>query len=351
MSVRWALLTPAGVASPVAVIELMGEGPDGDDLEAALARVAASCPVGSVRHAEIAGVDRGVVARPAQGRALLMPHGGPAIVRRVAQALEAAGLARSGPRSGPRSGAARGAGVPAMSASVSAALSIALSTALSIAPSPLAVDLLLSSLDASEAPDDARDRRLDHLLWPPTVALLGPPNVGKSTLLNTLAGRSAALVADRPGTTLDHVGVRIDAAGLVCDVVDTPGVRETGDEVEQDAIRRGLAQAAAADLVLVCGDAASPDPAAVVPPSVLSGVPTNRRLTVALRADLGTPAWFDGDAANMHAVSARSGRGLEALVTAVRRVFVHDDDLTSPAGWDVAAALERLGLGTSGGRR
>ena len=75
------------------------------------------------------------------------------------------------------------------------------------------------------------------------VALLGAPNAGKSSLLNALARRDAAIVSAEAGTTRDVIEVRLDLAGLPVVVSDTAGIREAASEVEQEGIRRSLAAA------------------------------------------------------------------------------------------------------------
>ncbi len=80
------------------------------------------------------------------------------------------------------------------------------------------------------------------------VAIIGPPNAGKSTLLNRLAGREAALISDIPGTTRDIVEVRMDIRGFAATVLDTAGLRETQDPVEAMGVSRALERAGAADI-------------------------------------------------------------------------------------------------------
>jgi tRNA modification GTPase len=82
------------------------------------------------------------------------------------------------------------------------------------------------------------------------VALAGPPNVGKSTLMNRLARREVAIVTDIPGTTRDAIEVALDLGGVPVVLVDTAGVRETRDPIEAEGVRRALARAESADLVL-----------------------------------------------------------------------------------------------------
>lgn len=82
------------------------------------------------------------------------------------------------------------------------------------------------------------------------VALLGPPNAGKSSLLNALARRDAAIVSAEAGTTRDVIEVRLDLGGLPVIVSDTAGIREASSEIEREGIRRSLAAARDADLVI-----------------------------------------------------------------------------------------------------
>jgi tRNA modification GTPase len=82
------------------------------------------------------------------------------------------------------------------------------------------------------------------------VAIVGAPNAGKSTLLNQLAGREAAITSDIAGTTRDVIEVRMEIAGLPVTFLDTAGLRETDDRLEQAGIDRALARAEAADLRL-----------------------------------------------------------------------------------------------------
>ncbi len=82
------------------------------------------------------------------------------------------------------------------------------------------------------------------------VLLAGPPNSGKSTLLNALASRDVAIVSDRPGTTRDLIEIRLDLKGLPVLLIDSAGIRESVDEIENEGIRRTLEQLARADLVL-----------------------------------------------------------------------------------------------------
>jgi tRNA modification GTPase len=87
------------------------------------------------------------------------------------------------------------------------------------------------------------------------IAIVGAPNVGKSSLINALAKRDAAIVAPTPGTTRDVIEVHLDLGGYPVTVADTAGLRESADEVEAEGVARARARASAADFVLRVHDA------------------------------------------------------------------------------------------------
>ena len=90
------------------------------------------------------------------------------------------------------------------------------------------------------------------------VAIVGPPNAGKSSLLNTLARREAAIVSEEAGTTRDVIEVHLNLGGIPVVVSDTAGLRDTDGRIEQEGMRRALASAKAANLVIWLVDAAEP---------------------------------------------------------------------------------------------
>ena len=95
------------------------------------------------------------------------------------------------------------------------------------------------------------------------IAIAGPPNVGKSTLLNRIAQRDVAIVSPHAGTTRDVLEVHLDLGGYPVTLRDTAGIRPTDDPVEQEGVRRARQSATAADLVLWVVDASAPDAGAV----------------------------------------------------------------------------------------
>lgn len=96
------------------------------------------------------------------------------------------------------------------------------------------------------------------------VAIVGPPNVGKSTLLNRLAGREAAITSEIAGTTRDVVEVRMDIDGLAVTLLDTAGIREAADSIEAIGVDRARQRARQADLRVVLTD--GPESQAVIEP-------------------------------------------------------------------------------------
>ena len=90
------------------------------------------------------------------------------------------------------------------------------------------------------------------------LAIIGPPNAGKSSLINALARREAAIVSDIPGTTRDVIELRLNLGGYLVQVADTAGLRDTRDAIEAEGVRRALAQAGTSDLVLLLRDGTIP---------------------------------------------------------------------------------------------
>lgn len=141
------------------------------------------------------------------------------------------------------------------------------------------------------------------------VVIAGPPNAGKSSLLNALAQRDVALVSDRPGTTRDLIDVRLDLGGIPVRVTDTAGLRETADTIEQAGIERAERAMAEADLVLLLEDAGE----------TLTHVKLGAAfLRVRSKADLPNdhvqPAPIG---TNVLSVSSKTGEGLDRLIDAI----------------------------------
>jgi tRNA modification GTPase len=158
----------------------------------------------------------------------------------------------------------------------------------------------------------ADDRRGERLRDGFVVAIAGAPNVGKSTLLNRLARREVAIVSAMPGTTRDAIEVALDLGGIPVMLVDTAGVRETSDPVEAEGVRRALARAEDADLVLWLVEAGE-----AKPDSVSTGARTIVLRTKIDLVDSDTQrALLDKESIS---VSAKTGAGIDYLIDALAR--------------------------------
>src|SRR3979490_461591 len=120
-----------------------------------------------------------------------------------------------------------------------------------IAPALAKIKALLGEIREVLAAQGRSERLREGLV----VAIAGPPNVGKSTLTNALARREGGVVSPHAGTTRDVIEVQLDLDGYPVTVIDTAGIRETDDPVEQEGVRRARARAAEADLGLWMIDA------------------------------------------------------------------------------------------------
>ncbi|MEB2231853.1 tRNA uridine-5-carboxymethylaminomethyl(34) synthesis GTPase MnmE [Xanthomonas sp. LMC-A-07] len=165
--------------------------------------------------------------------------------------------------------------------------------------------------------DAERGRKLRDGLH---AVLIGPPNAGKSSLLNALAGSERAIVTDVAGTTRDTLHEAIQLDGFELTLVDTAGLREGGDAIEREGMRRARAELQRADLALVVLDARDPQAARDALGDAIDAVP--RRLWIHNKCDLLAVAGpMDADAI---AVSAVTGQGLEHLHTRLRELALGD---------------------------
>jgi small GTP-binding protein len=236
-------VTPAGVAA-LAVVRLCGPGVDGF-----LAKHFSGKPaVGRCAFGRICAEDGGVIDQVIVVRlpdddsygagADISLHGGRYIVQSFLKLAERAGF-----------GVLTEAEASLAAADGDSIIEREVAAHLQFAATELAAELLCAQVanwpalqravpDLEKLRRILRDRALWRLLHPPRVAIVGVPNVGKSTLANALFGRERALTADLPGTTRDWVGGIADLDGLAVQLIDTPGLRETGQSVEAEAIRR-----------------------------------------------------------------------------------------------------------------
>ncbi len=139
------------------------------------------------------------------------------------------------------------------------------------------------------------------------VVIAGPPNVGKSTLMNAIAGRDVAITSPFAGTTRDPIEVAIDLRGYPVILVDTAGIRDTGDPVEQEGVRRARQRAERADLTLWLEDGEQRRAVEATGPAVV--VRTKLDIVQTLSPGSTTDAQF--------AISAKTGEGIDTLLDAI----------------------------------
>ncbi|MEE9403728.1 MAG: GTPase [Algisphaera sp.] len=325
----------------VAVLQVVA---DADDLCEILTAFCGACdwPVGRLRLVSFAGIDTGLAGRVSATVAQLMPHGGPRVVQRMEAWLVEHGVVRGGLCDGRYDGLCDGLSDEDSDAAVlypeaASPMEADVLHAVAMASSPAAVDRLaaqprlwreacleksvVGGLDSSL--DVKTKSPLDHLLYLPSVVVVGRPNAGKSTLLNRLMGRAASLVSDVPGTTRDWVGGRVELMpvggdprcdGVLVNWLDTPGLRLAGaNAVERQAIELAAHGVAQADVLVELG---APD----VPWPDATDLPRPADLRVMNKADAELEATCADVAVGQGEVlriSAREDLGIDALAAAV----------------------------------
>ena len=153
--------------------------------------------------------------------------------------------------------------------------------------------------------DMGRGERLREGL---VVALVGPPNAGKSTLMNALAKREVAIVTDQPGTTRDVLEVHLDLEGYPVTLIDLAGLRETSDVIEAEGVRRALDRAARADVRVFVSEGRGPHTWAD-----FGLEPSPNDLVCRTKSDLDAEGEEDGRIS----ISAKASDGLEPLIKAL----------------------------------
>jgi tRNA modification GTPase len=202
-------------------------------------------------------------------------------------------------------------------------------------------------------------RRGERLREGLVFAITGPPNAGKSTLMNALARREVAIVAPSPGTTRDVLEVRLDIGGVPVTLLDTAGLRETRDPVEAEGVRRARARAAQADLVIELVDATSPQRTAAGSGDVLrvatkvdlAPAPPGIGIGVAAPSGVGLDGLRDHLAEAARRLTDRSGpppltraRHRAALIEAAERLAAAiEAPLPELRGEDLRLALRAIG--------
>lgn len=299
---NWTLLTPASQGA-IAIIQITG---DVDHVLSSLTE-RSSWEIGKMHLTNIPEIDEVVAVKLSDTLAHIMPHGGMQILRNFAQRCADLGLEQVDTAQFPEA---------------QDEIEAAMLRALSIAESPLATELLLAQppklRSASPRQEDLdRSSRLNHLITPPKVVLLGQPNTGKSTLMNAFTRQDTSIVHDLPGATRDAVGARINCAGLVIDLYDLPGYRESDDEIEQEAIRIASDIANQAALTILIADNEH---------DWIESSHTHT-ISIATKSDLG-----DRDDADL-SVCAISGNCMEELSVLIRDAIVPPEDIDHDGPW------------------
>jgi tRNA modification GTPase len=166
----------------------------------------------------------------------------------------------------------------------------------------IAAQDLIKRVDRALATADSAQRLREGF----TVVIAGPPNVGKSTLMNALAGRDVAIISPIPGTTRDLIEVFLDLRGYPVILVDTAGIRESQDPIEQEGVARARRRVESADLTLWLDDGGASLAPSLESPTLLVRTKTD------LKEVHASPAGAEG-----LAISAKTGAGVDRLLDAV----------------------------------
>lgn len=308
------LSTPKGHGA-IGLIDVVAE--DGESLAECVDSFCRDVPSrGAFALRGFADVDSGIAARLEDRHLFVMSHGSPMVIERLLAHLRC-------PEAQTRSELSALDRYPEAMDEVEACILDAISRC----SSPLGIDaVLLHGMRWRTASADERERASDYLRFlrePALVALYGPPNVGKSTLTNAMAGRGVSVVADEPGTTVDHVGVLIECDGVLVHWLDTPGLGVGVDDPgERSVVEHAAMEVIAnADLLIECVDVSQ------------GGFNTTmnernvNRIRCATRCDLGMVEGADCS------TSAVTGQGLEGLARLIRERLVGGDSKFSGPLW------------------
>lgn len=314
-------------------------------------------PPGRMKLLPLGSLDRGMVAclrLTPQPLFQIMPHGSPLLVESLIHQLIQLGATYQ-PQPSPAD----------LFPEAASPLEADMLWTLTHAASPAAIPLLLaqpplwanllshSPLSPPQAQQIlALSRQLDRLLHPPTIVLIGPPNVGKSTLSNRILGYQASLVADLPGTTRDWVAglahlplqphppsssPTLIPLTLAVRWLDTPGLRQTSDPLEQQAIELAQPLIASADLCLALRDPHTHWP---------DTPPRPPQLWILNKADLLPPPPPSGSGHSPDqplALSALTGQGLNRLIQRILELLNLANLPLAPAPlWAFSQTLKNL---------
>ena len=153
-----------------------------------------------------------------------------------------------------------------------------------------------------------------------TIALIGPVNAGKSTILNALAGRSVAIVSDEAGTTRDIIQIRLDLGGVPATILDTAGIRDESGKIEAEGIRRSVEAAGLANLVLVILDGS--DSTWPMARDKIDQLTSQSKFYILNKADRGLSAVNDAESGQIMSISAKNPADIERLVERLAKLLV-----------------------------
>ena len=298
----WSLQTPQRPGA-IAIIQLDG------DVDTALQTITgqSNWKLERMRLVDIPGVDEVIAVKLSATTAQIMPHGGPQVLREFATLFDQLHIENIDKHD---------------YMEADNAIEAAMLKAIALAESVDAIELLLSQpqklRNASPTEEDLqRSNRLNHLISPPKVVLLGEPNTGKSTLMNAITREETSIVHARPGATRDAVGARVNCNGLVIDMYDLPGFRESTDKIEQEAITIATTIKATADLTLLIADAEHD----WIEQESSSTIRVGTKADVVPRADADI------------CVCGLTGEGMQELAATIRESLVHKSDLEDAGPW------------------
>jgi small GTP-binding protein len=306
--------TPVNAVGAVSIITICS-----DDLDALTNQLGlGTIGIGQMTLRTVLGLDEALIARFDQGSIMMMPHGGIGNTRAISRALTNAGVLMK-PVDDPC----------VMYPEAQDIHEARMLATLARAPSPLAVDVLLGHLDrcrsglSTEHSD--KQSQLDHLINPALVVMVGRANIGKSSLVNALAGSSVAMVADHEGTTRDHVGVMLELGGLVVRWVDTPGIDERVEVSDELAITEPVIRSA--DLIIHAID--HDDAEGALDPRLAAYICEGTRVVrVGLRSDLG-----ESKAEVDLRCSVKTGDGIDQVAGGIRDRLIDPSILSNPGAW------------------
>lgn len=214
----------------------------------------------------------------------------------------------------------------------------------------IALEETAQRLDADFATLLKEARQGQRLTQTPQVAIIGPPNAGKSSLLNALSQSERAIVSATPGTTRDVLRETVEVDGVLMALADTAGLREADDEIEREGIRRARIERDRADVVVLVIESDAPDAH-----SVLDGLPAEIPVLIVRnkidRDGLVPGTYIDANGRITIRLSARNGEGIELLRAELRRgAGIGDGQHGFSARARHVEALERARLALDGAR-